>query len=342
MNPLSLNNVINFEESRNNVPIPSRKSVHNEHLVPTYVHRNYIKSERVKELAEKKYEENGKGITIQDIIIECGLSKLKAQRKVKHLLRQKILFTAQDLKNEGITIKRIKRERPQRYYSISNKTGIIERLTKKNVLNDTTVYMVSETGIQKAHNFRDVLTLLALCLLYIHKLQIWTSISKENYELINWPYKGTAKAITERVGIHTVEFHIHPNGSVMIYVRCSDRPFRLYDEQDVSDILFFLGRVEDRLRMLLSDVRDNVVLPIRKWILKACDVGKDVEIERVVQITFPGLQVPLFEKALRGYVKPMGDKVFYRVELAITPNKPVEDALESLRREIKIDAHCLS
>ena len=45
--------------------------------------------------------------------------------------------------------------------------------------------------------------------------------------------KGTAKAVTERIGTHTVEFHIHPNGSVMIYVSCSDKPFRLHEEQDV-------------------------------------------------------------------------------------------------------------
>ncbi len=124
--------------------------------------------------------------------------------------------------------------------------------------------MVSHIDIQKAHNFRDVLTQLALYLLYIHKLQIWTSISKENYDLISLPSKGTAKATTERIGVHTVEFHIHPNDSVMLYVSCSDRSFRLYDEQDVSDILFFLGRVEDRIRFLLSDVRDNVILPVRE------------------------------------------------------------------------------
>jgi hypothetical protein len=100
--------------------------------------------------------------------------------------------------------------------------------------------------------------------------------------------------------------------------------------------------VEDRLRSLLSDVRDNVVPPLRGWILKACDVGKDVKIDSIAQITLPNIQVPLFEKALRGYVKPIGDKVFYRVEYALTPNKPIEQALDYLRREITIDANCFS
>lgn len=57
----------------------------------------------------------------------------------------------------------------------------------------------------------------------------------------------------------------------------------------------------------------------------------------VAQMTFPDIQVPLFEKALRAYVKPIGDKVFYRVELGLTPNKPVEEALEKLRTEVVID-----
>ena len=112
----------------------------------------------------------------------------------------------------------------------------------------------------------------------------------ENYDLIEWPYKGTAKSITERIGIHTVEFLIHPNGSVMVYVSCSEQPFRLQHEQDVSNILFFLGRVEERIRLLLSDVRDNVVPPLRRWVLKACDVG-NVEIDSVAQITLPDIQV---------------------------------------------------
>ena len=92
----------------------------------------------------------------------------------------------------------------------------------------------------------------------------------------------------------------------------------------------------------MSDVRDSVVPPLRRWVLTACDVGKDVEIDSVAQITLPGIQVPLFEKALRGYVKPMGDKVFYRVEYALTPNKPIKEALECLRRETTIDASCFS
>ncbi len=93
----------------------------------------------------------------------------------------------------------------------------------------------------------------------------------------------------------------------MLYVSCSNKPFRLYDEQDVSDILFFLGRAKERIRLLLSDVRDNVIPPVRQWILKACEGSKDVEIDRVAQITCLVCKF-LFEKALKGHVKPIDDR----------------------------------
>lgn len=69
--------------------------------------------------------------------------------------------------------------------------------------------------------------------------------------------------------------------------------------------------------------------PVNRWILSGCDVNKDVEIDGIMQLSLPGFQMKLFEKALMGYVKPIGDKVFYRVEYALTPSKPIEEAWNS-------------
>lgn len=61
--------------------------------------------------------------------------------------------------------------------------------------------------------------------------------------------------------------------------------------------MVFLGRVvEDRLRLLFADTRDEILQPVDKWILKACDVNKDVEIDGVAQLTLPDIQILLFEK----------------------------------------------
>ena len=57
---------------------------------------------------------------------------------------------------------------------------------------------------------------------------------------------------------------------------------------------------------LFSDTRDEIVQSVNRWILKACDVNKDVEVDGLAQLTLPDIQIPLFEKALRAYVKPIG------------------------------------
>jgi hypothetical protein len=57
----------------------------------------------------------------------------------------------------------------------------------------------------------------------------------------------------------------------MIYIICSYNPFRLYDENDISKIMVFLGRVEDTLRFIFNDTTDKIVLNVRKWILKGCN-----------------------------------------------------------------------
>jgi len=41
------------------------------------------------------------------------------------------------------------------------------------------------------------------------------------------------------------------------------------------------------------------------------------------------MQIPLVERALRGYVKPIDEgKAYYRFELALAPNQTIELALE--------------
>jgi len=59
------------------------------------------------------------------------------------------------------------------------------------------------------------------------------------------------------------------------------------------------------LSILLSDTKSIIVQPARTWILKECDVNRDIEIDSLAQITLPDMQIPLFERALRGYVKPI-------------------------------------
>jgi hypothetical protein len=54
------------------------------------------------------------------------------------------------------------------------------------------------------------------------------------------------------------------------------------------------------------------------------------------------MQIPLFERALRGYVKPIYGKAYYRFELALAPNQPIEMALEQIRTQVTIDESVIS
>jgi hypothetical protein len=178
-------------------------------------------------------------------------------------------------------------------------------------------------------------------MLYIHKFQLQTKIDKENYDLLNLDRQGIAKAHKEKIGpthdTHNVEYQIHTNGTVMIFVSCSENPFRLFEEQDISKIMLFLGRVDDRLKILLSDNRDEVVPSVLNWILKGCDMNKDIEIDEVAQLTLPAIQISMAEKVLRGYVKVIADKAYYRLENSITPNEPIVTALDNIRTNADLD-----
>jgi hypothetical protein len=53
------------------------------------------------------------------------------------------------------------------------------------------------------------------------------------------------------------------------------------------------------------------------------------------------MQIPLFERAMMGYVKPIDGKAYYRFELALAPNQPIEMALEQIRTQVTIDESIL-
>ncbi len=345
MIPLSLDNILDTKEHRNNVPIPSRKSVPNEHLVHTSGHkRRYVKKAQVKELAEKNYSENGRGITILDIMMQFKVKQEKAQRTLKNLHTKKFLFTGDDLEKQRIFLKGFKRENPQKYYLTGMKAKIIED-NENNVLKDTTGVNPVEEGAMENMTF--VLNQLGTCGLYIHKLQMKTSVNKKHYsEISSVKSNGVAKIHYERIREHRgkpeVEYKIYSNGTVMIYVTCSQFPFGLQNEEDVFAINSYLGRVEDRLKYVFADTRNEIVPPALNWILTGCDVNKDMQVGDMAQLTDLDMQIKSALGVFRGYVKRIEDKVLYRVEQSLTPNEPLSTAFETLRKGVKIDKDFLS
>jgi len=77
----------------------------------------------------------------------------------------------------------------------------------------------------------------------------------------------------------------------MIFISCSDKPFRLVEEDDIFAINAYLGKVEDRLKNLLSDTRNRIIPPVSTCILIGCDINKDIQIDNMAQLTGINLQV---------------------------------------------------
>jgi hypothetical protein len=102
--------------------------------------RNYISKDKIEKIAIDKYREKCLGITIGDIEREFSVSKGKAQRKLKYFHEGKVLFTANDLIIEGISI--LQNKSPQQYFPTCIKAEIIEDLSKrKNVLSQVSYPM---------------------------------------------------------------------------------------------------------------------------------------------------------------------------------------------------------
>jgi hypothetical protein len=139
----------------------------------------------------------------------------------------------------------------------------------------------------------------------------------------------------EIIGRRHVVYTSSPNGSVEVGVRSSDTPFRLETDEDESVIFSFLSPVRDRLLYHLNDIRERLTPPIMDWILKQCDLNKDVEIDDTCRLTLPDIQVKHADRVFRLYVKSLHDKAVYRSEESLTLKRMLPEALESIRYPYK-------
>ena len=106
----------------------------------------------------------------------------------------------------------------------------------------------------------------------------------------------------------------------MVYIACSDKPFKLETDNDVSSLFVFFGQVRDRLLHLLSDVRERMVPDVMEWSLIQCDVNRDVEIDDNMQLTLPDIQLKYADRVFRLYVKSLHDKAVCRGEESLKLN----------------------
>jgi hypothetical protein len=210
--------------------------------------RNYISKDKIETIAIEKYRENGLGITFQDVEREFSVNKGKAQRKLKHFHRRGVLFTANDLRLEGIIS--IPNKSPQQYFATCMKAEIIEGVNKrKNALVNPGVDLLVPTSSNlMAATSNDLeghlLPLLPQAPIFLHNFHFKIGIDLGCYPDLDLPCynNNSGKRHSENIGTSHVDYVLYPNGTVDIHVRCSNNPFRLETEIDRSRILHSLDR----------------------------------------------------------------------------------------------------
>ena len=293
--------------------------------------RHYTKEESIEYLCKKLYEYKGRGITFEDLITSQEYTKRKAQRTLKHFHESKVLFTAKDLKKEQIILPGLRDTNPQQYYLESMKRIIIEKYKKKAITCSDSSNPIAEE--KKNNIFLEILQRLDYSPLFIHKIQLKTSYYKEEYEWIKEGIDDQYEFLGERKLKRIVEFHSYPNGTLMAYIKCSKYPIRIDNESDVNNLYILLGEIQGILNRKYNLFPHTVIPPILDWELLNCDFNKDIEIDSISQVTLPAhMQMKEAGKVFRLYVKPIDDKVYYRVEESACPRLTLQDALQNFSK----------
>lgn len=144
-----------------------------------------------------------------------------------------------------------------------------------------------------------------------------------------------AKRFEENIGRRHVTYIFSPNGGIEIAIRSSDTPFKLENDEDVSVLFSFFGQVRDRLIHYVSDIWEREVPVILGWILKTCDLNKDIEIDEKAQLYLPDIQLKHAGQVFRMYIKSLHDRSVCRVEKSLTLGGPLVQALDGIISPMK-------
>lgn len=120
----------------------------------------------------------------------------------------------------------------------------------------------------------------------------------------------------------------------MVFVACSNNPFKLEDEADEISLYSFLGQARDRLLYFVTDPHERTVPPLTEWILTGWDINKDIPVTDIVQLSAPNIQLKEAGRVFRLYIKSLGDKAVYRGEESVKMHSSIVDALHTIIRTI--------
>jgi hypothetical protein len=80
----------------------------------------------------------------------------------------------------------------------------------------------------------------------------------------------------------------------------------------------------------VSGIHERGVPEITEWILKECDLNKDIEINAKAQLYLPDIQLKYADQVFRMYIKSLHNRAVCRVERSLTLGCPLVQALDSI------------
>jgi hypothetical protein len=173
-----------------------------------------------------------------------------------------------------------------------------------------------------------VLPLLPTVPLHIHNIHLKckTSGSIDYYSALQLPsYKrniGKYQIIV--IDNIPVNYVFYPNGTIDIYTKNSEKPFKLQTEEDREKLIAFVGNIKDNLPPQVA------VLDIDQWEFTECDINRDIRVSDLLHISSVKVQVKHMDHLFRIYIKRINNETFCRVEETKNLNIPVIEAINHI------------
>jgi hypothetical protein len=140
-----------------------------------------------------------------------------------------------------------------------------------------------------------------------------------------------------------VNYVFYPNGTIDIYTRNSENPFKLQTEEDRVNLIAFIRKIKDNLPPQIE------VLDIDQWEFTECDINRDVRVSDLVHFASIKVQVKHMNHLFRVYIKKIRNGTCCRVEETKNLKMPVIEAInhilnpyDKVERQLSEIQHLLS
>jgi hypothetical protein len=174
-----------------------------------------------------------------------------------------------------------------------------------------------------------VLPLLPTVPLHVHNIHLKCEIiagSTEYYQALALPRyrKNIGKYQVLNIDNIPVNYVFYPNGTIDIYAKNSENPFRLQSEEDRIYLIAFIRKIKDNLPKQVA------VPDIDQWEFTESDINRDIRVSDLLHISSVKVQVKHMDHLFRIYIKRINNETFCRVEETKNLKMPVIEAINHI------------